>query len=154
MKANVKLAGAGLILAIGLIFQAQWLQGRWGGEAVKWVVDDLQTPAWKRAAEYLEGPRFSEYVEFIRSNTPPEARIILPPRIPERAESNVGLMQFFLFPRDIHNCGINEVEDCVQRIGGPSTYIIALEDFPPRELAALNRRFIAFDAEIGLYGPP
>ncbi len=154
MKDKVTLAVVGLILVVALTFQARWLEGRWGGEAIGRVVDDLGTPAWKRAAEYLEGPRFGEYVEFVRSNTPPEARIVLPPRSPERAESNVGLMQFFLFPRDIHNCGVNEVEECVLRIGGPSTYIIALEDFPPRELAELNRRFIPFEDQVGLYGPP
>ena len=154
MRAQVKLVVAGLILAAGVIYQAQWVQSRWGGEAILRVFDELQTPAWRRAADYLEGPRFGAYIEFIRANTAQDARIVLPPRLPERAESNVGLMQFFLFPRDIVNCGINEVEECVRRIRGSASYILALEDFPPRQLAEQTRVFIAFSDEIGLYGPP
>lgn len=154
MKPNLKLAAASLILAIAVLYQVQWLQSRWGGDAILRVVEELPTPAWRRAAEYLEGPRFGAYIEFVRANTPADARIVLPPRIPERAESNVGLMQFYLFPRDIHNCGVHEVEECVRRITGPASYILALEDFPPRELADMTRTYLPFDDEIGLYAPP
>jgi hypothetical protein len=63
-------------------------------------------------------------------------------------------MQYFLFPRDIHNCGIGEVEACVRRIEGANTYILALDYFPPRELASQRRVLLPFKDQLGLFGPP
>ena len=51
-------------------------------------------------------------MSFVRETTPDDARIILPPRLPRRTTAHVALMQYFLYPRDIHNCGLAEVEAC------------------------------------------
>ena len=148
------LAAAGVVLALAGIYQTSALWRGWAGRSVYSITQVLDMPAWKRAAYFHGGEGFAEFIEFVRENTSPQARIILPPRYPERAESNVGLMQFYLFPRDIHNCGIDEVEACVRRIRGANSYILALADFPPRALASQTRRYIPFDEERGLFGPP
>jgi hypothetical protein len=144
----------GLVIAIAVVYQLGVLWRGPAGQAIAAADRGLEGPAWKRAALYFAGEGFAEYIEFVREQTSPDSRIVLPPRIPERPESNVGLMQYYLFPRDIHNCGIGEVEECVKRIRGPNSYILALVDFPPRELALQTRRFIPFNKETGLFGPP
>ena len=143
-----------LVVAVAVVYQAGALWRGWAGQAISEVREVLDLPAWKRAALFLGGPGFAGYIEFIRNNTSPQARIVLPPRSPPRAESNVGLMQFYLFPRDIQNCGVSEVEACVRRITGSNSYILALSDFPPRELALQTRKYIPFDDDRGLFGPP
>ena len=111
------------------------------------------SPAWERSATILGGRNFADYVKFVRDHTPADARIILPPRIPVRPVAHVGLMQYFLFPRDIHNCGIREVEACVRRVTGPNTYILAVDGFPPTDLAELSKYLIQYEDELGVYAP-
>ena len=110
-------------------------------------------PAWERSATMLGGRDFAGYIRFLRDETPADARIILPPQIPVRPIAHVGLMQYFLFPRDIHNCGISEVEACVLRVSGPNTYILAVQGFPPKHLAELSKYIIQYEDELGVYAP-
>lgn len=112
-----------------------------------------QYPAWERSATILGGRDFADYIKFVRDHTPADARIILPPRVPVRPVAHVGLMQYFLFPRDIHNCGIREVEACVRRVRGSNTYILAVDGFPPRDLAELSKYLIQYEDELGVYAP-
>jgi len=107
----------------------------------------------ERAAVLMEGERFAEFVAFIRANTSEDARIILPPNFPQQPVAHIGLMQYFLYPRDIHNCGVNEVEECVMRVTGENTYILAVGGFPPPGIAELHKDLIPFDDTRGLYAP-
>jgi hypothetical protein len=111
-------------------------------------------PPWERTALLLEGRDFLAYLRFLHEVIPEDARIILPPRRPPSVFSNIYYAQYFLFPRDLHNCGVNEVEACVSRATGPNTYILALDNFPPRDLASEHRIYIPFDGEIGVFAPP
>jgi hypothetical protein len=110
-------------------------------------------PAWHRAALVQEGEAFAGLVSFLRDEIPEGARVVLPPTRPERPVAHIGFMQYFLFPRDIHNCGYNEVDDCILRVVGPNTYVIGLPDFPPRELALRSKRFIQFQDDYGVFAP-
>ena len=143
-----------ILLSAAIAYNASVLISGWPGRIASEVSQSLSLPPWKRAAQNIAGDTFADYIEFVRQNSARDARIVLPPRIPVRPESNISLMQFFLFPRDIINCGLTEVEECVQRITGPNSYILGLGDFPPQELAARTRSYIPFDDQLGLYGPP
>lgn len=112
-----------------------------------------ENPAWERSATMLGGQDFAQYIRFLRDKTPEDSRIILPPQIPVRPVAHIGLMQYFLFPRDIHNCGIREVDACVLRVSGPKTFILAVEGFPPRDLAELSKFLIQHEDELGVYAP-
>ena len=148
----VKYAAA-ILLGIALIVQTRSLITRYIQPVIRsaWAIRDL--PAWKRSAHLLGGSHFAGYIDFVRANSPEDARIILPPRQPVRNVAHVGLMQYFLFPRDIHNCGTNEVEECVLRVTGSNTYILGLSDFPPRELAERSKVFVPYDDELGIFAP-
>ena len=112
-----------------------------------------ESPAWYRSAVLLEGREFAEFVGFIRQTVPSDARVILPPRLPLRPISHSGFMQYFLFPRDIHNCGISEVEACIRRVTGSKTYIVAVEGFPPADVQPSGKDFVEFDGTTGVYVP-
>lgn len=111
-------------------------------------------PAWQRAAVALEGEEFGEYIRFVRERVPPDGRVMLPPHSFVGPQSHVGLMQYFLFPRDLHNCGRNEVEACIRRVSeDPDFYVLAVRGFPPRELAEEGKDFVTFDGAQGVFVP-
>ncbi len=116
-----------------------------------WVM--REKPAWQRAAILEEGEGFAGFVDFLRSQIPEDARVILPPNKPQRPLAHVGFMEYYLFPREIHNCGENEIDDCILRVVGRHTFILGLPDFPPRELALRSKQFIAYDDDYGVYAP-
>jgi hypothetical protein len=147
--------GLFLILVVGIAGLAQlFVVGR--GYAIPflasvWAMRD--DPAWQRAAMVQEGEEFAAFIAFLRSQIPEDARVILPPIKPERSIAHVGFMQYFLYPRDIHNCGVNEVDDCILRVVGKNTFIVGLPDFPPRELALRSKHFIGFRDDYGVFAP-
>jgi hypothetical protein len=112
-----------------------------------------ELPAWQRSAVGLNGEEFAAYIGFLRRQVPEDSKVIIPPRIPVAATSHVGLMQYYLFPRQIHNCGVNEVEACIERATGASTYLMAVKDFPPQDLASRNRKYVPFNEDRGVYFP-
>lgn len=110
-------------------------------------------PAWQRAAALQEDEDFAGFIAFLRQNIPEDARVILPPNKPERPLAHIGFMQYYLFPREIHNCGVNEVDDCILRVTGRNTYILGLPDFPPRALAQQSKRFVGYHDDYGVFVP-
>jgi hypothetical protein len=112
-----------------------------------------ELPAWQRSAVGLNGEEFAAYLGFLRRTIPEDSKVIIPPRIPVSALSHVGLMQYYLFPRQIHNCGVNEVDACIERATGTSTYLLQVKEFPPADLASRNREFVRFNEDRGVYLP-
>lgn len=96
---------------------------------------------------------FSEYVQFLREEIPEDARVILPPNNSSPPIDNVGYMQYLLFPREIHNCGRDEIEACVLRASGSNTFILSDPEFPPKELASTTKSFVEFSDQFGLFVP-
>jgi hypothetical protein len=112
-----------------------------------------QLPAWERAAIFEEGEEFAGFISFLRSQVPEDGRVILAPAQTQKRLAHIGFMQYFLFPRDIHNCGAEEVDECILRVVGPRTYIMALPGFPPRDLAERSKRYVPFTDEYGVFAP-
>ena len=143
---------AGVLLSVALQAEVSWSTYLRPMGATVWRLRAL--PAWERTAIILHGEEIAGYLGFLRETIPENARIILPPRMRGTLFEHIGMMQYFLGPRDIHNCGPNEIEACVQRATGENTYILALDYFPPRELASETRRFIGYNEEWGVFAPP
>ena len=110
-------------------------------------------PAWARTGTILLGERITGHLGFLQDTVPEESRVILPPHSSGGIYEHIGLMQYFLIPRDIVNCGRNEVEACVRRVTGESTYILAAGNFPPHDLASQAKRYIEYDNDLGVYVP-
>lgn len=116
------------------------------------VWDLRQMPYLQRSA-LQQGGDIGLYIRFLRDNIPEDALVMLPPRIPQRPVAHIGFMQYFLYPREIHNCGPNEVEACLQRSSHESIYVLGVEGFPPDGMDVPNKQFIRFDETKGLYIP-
>ena len=106
-----------------------------------------------RSAALLLGEDLAAYFEFVREVVPEDAKVLLPPHIPVQPMANFGLMEFFLMPRELHNCGADEVEACVLRFTGDSSYILTAWKFPPEDVAEQVKEFIPFGEERGVYSP-
>jgi hypothetical protein len=142
-----------LVVAATGVFQAHIVVTGYAVPTLRrlWSMRDLSS--WQRAALFEQGEEFAGFVAFLRSEIPEEARVILPPLLSPRAVAHTGLMQYYLFPRDIHNCGAEEVEACILRVTGRRTYILAVPEFPPRELAEKSKRFVSYRDGFGVFVP-
>jgi hypothetical protein len=118
------------------------------------ILEMLGKPAWERAALILEDEKFAGHIKFLREVVPEDARVILPPVTLYTSYEHIGFMQYFLIPRDLHNCGHSETpEECVLRMDGASTYIVGLRKFPPREEALTLKKYIEYDGDLGVFAP-
>ena len=115
-----------------------------------WGLRDAE--AWVRTGTILLGDRTTGHFGFLRESIPEDARVVLPPHS-GGIYDHIGLVQYFLVPRDIINCGPNEVEACVKRVAGKSTFILAVGNFPPRDVAEETKRFVEYDDDLGVYVP-
>ena len=126
----------------------------YGRRHITQVFENRAYSALDRSAIFSEGREFADYMAFLREIIPEYAKVILPPREPVQSLANVGYMQYFLMPRDIQNCGTDEVEACVLRMTGPTSYIITAWKFPPADLALQVKRYIPMSGgERGVYVP-
>lgn len=111
--------------------------------------------AWERSALLSEGQDFLQFLSFLRDTIPESGKAVLPPRsYVSRAGTftEIGFLKYFLFPRQVLNCG-EPVEDCVRALTGPTSYIVAVGGFPPEEAAEAIKDYIPFQEGKGVYVP-
>lgn len=112
-------------------------------------------PAIERSVRIAFGDDFASFVGFLREGVPEDGRLAVPPMDLEPTFGDVGLVQYFLFPRQIVNCPSgDDLPACVRSLTGPRTCILRVGDFPAAEDVPSNKVYIRFDAERGLYCPP
>lgn len=141
-----------LFLAVAVSVQLVTLlnfAAQWGTQ----ILDSRGVSSIERSAANAWDQTFAEYIVFLRSTIPLEARVVLPPNFSGAPADHVGFMQYFLLPREVLNCGPNEVEECTLRVSGPDSYILRVRDFPPPTLAELSKIYVAFNEEYGVYVP-
>jgi hypothetical protein len=107
----------------------------------------------ERSAILHEDKQFAEFITFIREMIPEDARVILPPHSTFHVLSNFGFADYFLMPRELHNCGSTEIEGCVLRMTGARSYFFTAGDFPPPQAAGQVKTFIPFKDGLGVWAP-
>lgn len=118
------------------------------------VEEGIKQPATYRSASILFGEKYAEYIEFVKAMVPEEGLVIIPKEEQVWNFGNVGLMQYFLFPRNIADCPVETLDECILNLKGTNTYILAPDStYPPRDLADQVKQFIPFDKDQGLYVP-
>jgi hypothetical protein len=141
-------------MAVALVIQVALLATGSVAAVVEraWVVRG--TPAIERSAQIAFGSDFSDFILFIRETVPESAKLVVPPKGMEPVYGDIGLMQYFLRPRTIIDCPMGEdLVPCVRSLTGASTYILAVQDFPPQADAGLYRNLVAFSDTRGVYVP-
>lgn len=97
---------------------------------------------------------FSNYIDFVKQHVPEDATVAIPKPPQGQEFGYVAIMQYFLFPRTIIDCPPETAVECVLKMTGPDSYILAPNAvFPPREAADRVRRFISYDGVRGVYAP-
>ena len=117
------------------------------------IWDIRANSALERSAILHEDKQFAEYISFIQEVIPEDARVILPPHSSFHVLSNFGFADYFLMPRELHNCGSTEIEECVLRMTGERSYILTAGDFPPPQAAEQVKSFIPFEDDLGVWAP-
>ncbi len=142
------------VLFLGFVIQLVFLFTSIIGPQVKavWGVRKLQPL--ERSAHLSFGDRFSSYISFLQEHVPLDATLVIPRQEGDYVLGHVGIMQYYMIPREIVNCASDAiVEDCIRNLGGTNTYILAVGKFPPQEQALLRKNYVAFDEYRGVYVP-
>jgi hypothetical protein len=142
-----------LVLVVGLAFQLRGLYQSGSIQGLPDTVARLSQPAWERGARAMLGNTFADYIVFVRRLTHDDSSVVLPPHNTAQPYAEVGLMQFFFYPRKVYNCGRNEAEACMYRARTEHTYVLAVPHFPPPEEALKYKDYVRFDEHFGLYVP-
>lgn len=109
-------------------------------------------PSLQRGGVISFGDNFAAYIGFLRSQVPEAARVVIPPFDLDPVYGNLGLMQFFLFPREIVNCPSGpDLSACTSSLTSPNTYLMRVRSFPHPESVARGRLLLQFDDQLGLY---
>ncbi len=142
-----------LILVLGLGFQFLGFYRSPSIQALPETLTRLSQPAWERGARWALGDTFADYIAFVHSRTPESSSIVVPPHSIIQPYAEVGLMQFYFYPRKVYNCGPNEAEACMYRARTEHTYVLAVPHFPPPEEALKYKDYVPFNDSLGLYVP-
>lgn len=113
-------------------------------------------PSEARSALFFAGEDFWKFVEFVKEVVPEDATIVVPRQEQAYHFGNIGIMNFFLFPRALINCGsveYSELERCIGNIQDSRTYVLAVDAFPPPELALRRLEYRAYNEALGVYVP-
>lgn len=118
------------------------------------VLDTKEFPAVERSAILSFGDRFADYIAFILSNTTETNVILVPYREVDTALGNEGIMQYFLFPRRISNCPVDQsFVECARIQAGPNTFILSVDGFPPEGFRDDTYEYAPFDETWGIFIP-
>jgi len=108
----------------------------------------------ERSALLERGSDGRDLIMFLVANIPEDASVLLPPSAWPQWYAHVGFMQYFLYPRTIHNCGKDEIVACIARMNPSTTfYIPRFYGFPPPELLDDSWEYIPQSPDFGLYIP-
>ena len=107
-----------------------------------------------RSARLAFGDEFGDFIRFLGAEVPPEGRVVVPPMDIDPTFGDVGLVQYFLFPREIVNCPSGaELPGCIRSLVGTRTFILRVGGFPVAEDVPPSKGYLPFSADWGLYSP-
>lgn len=96
-----------------------------------------------------------ELVEFLRSEVPEDALLVLPSRHGGRGKfTDRNYMQYFMYPRRIASCSWEwSFDQCYRLMIHEDGYLLRTEGFPQMHEPEGRMRYIPFDEDTGLYVP-
>ncbi len=102
-----------------------------------------------RSVFFHENERLANYVEFLNEKIPTDGKVMIPPNnFSSNFLSRTSHMQFFLYPREVHNCS-GTYSTCVSGFEDTSWYILVLD----KNVFSTSNSLVMFDEEIGLSVP-
>jgi hypothetical protein len=109
-------------------------------------------PALQRSAIIAFGDTFAAYIGFLRSQIPETGRVVIPPPSADPVFGNTGLMQYYLFPRQIVNCPDGpDVDICTRSMDAPATVLLRIDGFPDPDAVPSDKGLRSFNNNLGIY---
>ena len=124
------------------------------GPAAMEILDVRNDKAPERSAVIGFGDGFARYIAFIIERTDEDGFVLLPYRETHEVLGNEGIMQYYLIPRRITNCPLDQqFEECFLTQGGSRTSILSVNGFPPVAIDDGKYLFVPFNEDWGIYVP-
>jgi hypothetical protein len=118
------------------------------------VQEHRGAPAIDRSARIAFGDQFADFIRFLDAAVPPDGRVVVPPMDIDSKFGDVGLMQYFLFPRQVVNCPSGpDMRPCIRSMVGTRTYILRAGEFPRADDVPPSKEYSPFEDDLGLYAP-
>ncbi len=145
-----------LVLLLGLVF----IQGYfiWKDYARPWLSLIRHyglVSGFQRGEIVYIGFNEAKYVRFLDAYIPKDSPVLLPDAS-NASFTNLSIMQFYLFPRPIRLCGDQASNQCLEEASDPNSFILAIRDFPSKQLVH-GKVFIPFPESFnklyGVYAP-
>ncbi len=142
------------ILGIVASFQVYSIASGDGRLWISRIHRTYQMTSMERNARFYIGRSGSEFMQFIANTVPEDGFVVIVPKGVIFAQQS--LLQFFLMPRSIPNCGCDEnpaqySSSCIECLRNPKHYIPAIGDFPSPEVMEGWKTFIPYPVDSYLY---
>lgn len=142
-----------LVLLAFIIQFAVLAQNIIGPAAIE-ILDVRNDQAPERSAVIGFGDEFAGYIAFILEKTNEDGFVLIPYRETHEVLGNEGIMQYYLIPRRITNCPLDQpFEECLLTQGGSRTSILSLNEFPPVAIDDGKYLFVPFNEDWGIFIP-
>lgn len=144
------------LLVMAILLQAYFVFDRYAYQWARLAIGLRAYSALQRSGILFSSKRFSDFMSLARDVVPPEGTVVYTERFVGGPTGNKGIMQYYLFPRDLVHCSKGDsAERCLQS-ADPGAFFLAVGEFPPDEAASRSRRFIPFEPDgfyRGIYAP-
>lgn len=118
------------------------------------ILDTRDYQAVERSAMIAFGDDIAEFIRFVGERTNEVDFVLIPSPEAHEVMSHVGIMQYYLIPRNVSNCPINQsFQECFQIQGGPKTSILSVNGFPPIGPDEEEYWYESFDQNWGIFIP-
>jgi hypothetical protein len=160
MKINRVFKSFLLVITTGIIIvQLGWAVQLFGGFTRDKVWPNRSLDAISRSADVAYGSVYLAYVDFVRSETPPNALVVDTRTFGASQYDDNTFLQYFLLPRMVtvqsdSSCpGISSLKDCLQAMAGPDVYFIYGQNFIIPSSVPNTLKVIPFNATMGILAP-
>jgi len=144
-KSKLRWALAAVLFLLWVGQSAQMVrQTNWGWQV---LVNEWSKPVSWRSVRFFANEKTANFVDFVRSVTPEDASVVVPPSYTDTFVGNMTLMRWALFPRGVRNC--TDDACLAQEIRrGQADVLIAHESVP--EDIASSRRVSMWEDGLGV----
>ena len=142
-----------LVVVAVCVVHLVWVGRTFVRLAVNKVWEDRRLDAVSRSADVAYGYDYMRYIQFLRSEIPEGASVVLTltsglPQYDQRS-----FLQYFLIPRNVAYCPQGTMQDCLAEFAAADVYFLYGPQFGVSDLASYGLRDVPFEGGLGVLAP-